>query len=71
MTDNHGLVAFLACLLAIVFMAWLKVDQSVMFGLVGVIGTFKPRSNGVSDETAKTLTDKIPPTTGETQDGRP
>lgn len=63
MTDKHSLVAFLSIIGAIVFMAWLKVDQAVLFGLVGIAGTFKPRTSGVSDETAKTLTDKIPPTT--------
>lgn len=62
MSDKHGLIAYLATIGAIVFMAWLQVDQAVLFGLVGIVGTFKPRTSGVSDETAKTLTDKIPPT---------
>lgn len=68
MTDKHSLIAFLTIIAAIVFMAWLKVDQAVLFGLVGIAGTFKPRTNGASnaqDDALKTLADKVPPQTGE------
>jgi hypothetical protein len=80
MSDRHALLAFSATLIAICYLAtiaaWLaysgKYAEALGFGglttgLVGVIGTFRPRTSGVSDETAKTLTDKIPPATGEAQ----
>ena len=75
-SERHGLVAFAAILFAICYLAtvaaWLaylgKYAEALGFGglttgLVGVLGTFKPRTGGVSDQTAQTLADKVPPVT--------
>ena len=80
MTERHGLIAFCAILFAICYLAtiaaWLayagKYAEALGFGglttgLVGVLGTFKPRTNGASDaqdDALKTAVDKIPPATG-------
>lgn len=50
MTDRHTLIAFLAVVGAIVVLAALaaykgqQTDLAIMTGLIGVLGTFKPRS---------------------------
>lgn len=57
MSENHTLIAFLGTLIAIVVLvmlgAWLSVNQrptealgigGAVTGLIGVIGTFKPRT---------------------------
>lgn len=81
MNERHSLIAFCAILLAICYLAtiaaWLafngKYAEALGFGglttgLVGVIGTFRPKSAGTSEaqeETLKAAVDKIPPATGE------
>lgn len=77
-SDRYNLVAFLATLVAIVILyglasllAWTgKAVESlglsgVGTGLIGVLGTFRPRTGGISDEQTKTLIDKVPPATGD------
>ena len=76
MTDRHALIAFVAILIAIIYLATIasvlawhqRYAEALGFGglttgLVGVLGTFKPRTGGVSDQTAQTLADKVPPVT--------
>ncbi|MDB5687862.1 MAG: hypothetical protein JWR77_2451 [Rhizorhabdus sp.] len=75
-SEKHGLIAFCAILAAICYLAtiaaFLAYQQryaealgfgGITTGLVGVIGTFKPRTQGVSDEALQTAVDKIPPAT--------
>jgi hypothetical protein len=73
--EKHSLIAFLALLVAICFLALVaaflafheRYAEALGFGglttgLVGVIGTFKPRTvNGTSQETTDKLIEKIPP----------
>lgn len=80
MNERHAIIAFCAVLFAICFLAsiaaWLayngKYAEALGFGgittgLVGVIGTFRPKSGPTEtqDLTLKTAIDKIPPETGE------
>lgn len=73
MRDRHTLIAFIALLTAIVLLALIasvlafygKYAEALGFGgittgLVGVLGTFKPRSD-VSDAATEKLIDKLPP----------
>lgn len=66
--DKHNLIAFLAILGAICFLATIaailayhaKYAEALGFGglttgLVGVLGTFKPRSSGSNVENANTV----------------
>ena len=57
MTDNHTLVAFLATLAAVVALALFgdRTDLAIMTGLVGVLGTFRPRTAGANVEKADTV----------------
>ncbi len=78
MSDRHALVAFCAVLFAICYLAsiaaWLAYNGryaealgfgGITTGLVGVIGTFRPRAgtSETQDATLKTAVDKIPPET--------
>lgn len=78
MSERHTLVAFCAVLLAICYLATIaaylaaqgKYAEALGFGgittgLVGVIGTFRPRvgSSETQDQTLKNAVDKIPPET--------
>ena len=81
MSERHSLIAFCAILLAICYLATIaaylayneRYAEALGFGglttgLVGVIGTFRPKTTGstdTQDETLKTAIDKIPPATGE------
>ena len=81
MSEKHSLIAFCAILGAICYLASIaaalaytgRYAEALGFGglttgLVGVIGTFRPKTSGASDtqnETLKTAVDKIPPTTGD------
>lgn len=74
MRDRHTLIAFIALLVAIVVLATIaavlafaeKYNEALGFGalttgLVGVLGTFRPR-NDMSDHMGEKLIEKIPPT---------
>ena len=79
MNERHTLIAFCAVLTAICYLASIaaylaycgKYAEALGFGgittgLVGVIGTFRPRAGGTSevqDQTLKAAVDKIPPET--------
>jgi hypothetical protein len=77
MTERHSLIAFCAVLLAICYLASIaaflayqgKYAEALGFGgittgLVGVIGTFRPRaSTDTQDQTLKDAVAKIPPET--------
>lgn len=78
MSDRHSLIAFCATLLTIFALAICAAvaanhgkDTSAYLGaitgLIGVIGTFRPRgaTSPVQDETLKAAVEKIPPVTGE------
>lgn len=79
MNERHSLLAFSATLIAICYLAtiaaWLAYNgryaEALGFGglttgLVGVIGTFRPRGGTLAqDDTLKTAIDKIPPVTGD------
>ena len=79
MSDRHYLIAYLSTLatLAIVFVSALvaagwgvSVTEAfalgtITGGLIGVLRLPSMRTGGVSDQTAQTMVDKIPPTTGE------
>lgn len=75
MTDDfHNLIAFLALVGAIVALAlWgERTDLAIMTGLVGVLGTFRPRQpSNKQDETLKAAVDKIPPDTTTQTGDRP
>lgn len=73
MNENHTLIAFLACLVAIVILvlagAWLAVNGKsaealgiggAVTGLIGVIGTFRPRSPTGNVEKADTVNQVTP-----------
>lgn len=68
MNDRHALIAFLACLVAIVILvlcgAWLAVHGKssealgiggAVTGLIGVIGTFRPKTPTGNVEKADTV----------------
>lgn len=77
MSERHNIIAFLSTLIAIVLLVALGAYMAgqgkstealgiggAVTGLIGVIGTFKPRTgSAVQDDTLKTAVDKIPPTT--------
>jgi len=76
MSERHSLWAFIAVLLAILTLAICAayaIDrgknsgpyESAIVGLIGVIGTFRPRSSGMSEQSEQKLIDKVPPPTGE------
>jgi hypothetical protein len=81
MNERHSLIAFCAILVAICYLATIaaylayhaKYAEALGFGglttgLVGVIGTFRPKATGASetqDATLKAAVDKIPPETVE------
>lgn len=80
MSDKHTLIAFLATLAAIVLLVVAGAATALqgystealgiggaVTGLIGVIGTFKPRTSSVSDQTFDKAMDKIPPTEGQAQ----
>lgn len=60
-TDKHTLLAFLAVIAAIVLLALIaaykgtQTDLAIMTGLIGVLGTFRPRSSGANVEQAETV----------------
>lgn len=55
MTERHNLIAFLAIVTAIVILSAIgartgkPTDLAIMTGLVGVLGTFRPRTNTPGD----------------------
>jgi len=66
--DKHSLIAFLACLVAIIILvlagAWMAVNGKstealgiggAVTGLIGVIGTFRPRTPQANVERADTV----------------
>ncbi len=72
MSERHSVIAFIATLAAILVLAGcaaLAVDrgksstpyESAIVGLIGVIGTFRPRSGGMSEQSTEKLIDKVPP----------
>lgn len=79
MTERHSLIAFCALLFAICYLASIaallayagRYAEALGFGgittgLVGVIGTFRPRTGGSSemqDQVLKDAVSKIPPET--------
>jgi hypothetical protein len=78
MNERHALIAFCAVLSAICYLASIaaylaysgKYAEALGFGgittgLVGVIGTFRPKSGSsdMQDQTLKAAVDKIPPET--------
>lgn len=78
MNERHALIAFCAVLFAICYLASIaaylafagKYAEALGFGgittgLVGVIGTFRPKSgpSETQDQTLKAAVDKIPPET--------
>lgn len=78
MNEKHSLVAFCSVLVAICYLASIaaflayqgKYAEALGFGgittgLVGVIGTFRPRAGATDgqDQALKTAVDKIPPET--------
>lgn len=78
MSERHTLIAFCAVLTAICYLASIaaflafqgKYAEALGFGgittgLVGVIGTFRPKSGSsdTQDQTLKAAVDKIPPET--------
>lgn len=76
MGERHTLIAFcstLATILALAMCAAIVVNRgkdaspylAALTGLIGVIGTFRPRQSGLSEDASKTLIDKVPPRTGE------
>ncbi len=80
MIEKHSIIAFLATLAAIVILvltgAWMALQGrnsealgigGAVTGLIGVIGTFRPRSatTDAQDSALKTAIDKIPPETGD------
>ena len=81
MIEKHSIIAFLATLAAIVILvltgAWMALQGrnsealgigGAVTGLIGVIGTFRPRSTvttDAQDAALKTAIDKIPPETGD------
>ncbi len=76
---KHSLLAFFAILIAICYLASIaaflayrqRYAEALGFGglttgLVGVLGTFRPKQSGTDPQTAETLqtaVDKIPPVT--------
>lgn len=67
MTDRHTLYAFLAVIGAIVTLAIVaavkgtQTDLAIMTGLIGVLGTFRPRSNATTVGEAGTVNTGAPP----------
>jgi len=63
MTDRHNLIAFLSLIAAIVILSAIgartgkPADLAIMTGLIGVLGTFRPKSNGT--EPAGTPADPV------------
>ena len=61
MTDRHNLVAFLAIILAIVILSAIgavtgkPADLAIMTGLIGVLGTFRPKAPTSNVEKAETV----------------
>lgn len=79
MSEKHNITAFLSTLAAIVALVALGAFMAsqgkstealgiggAVTGLIGVIGTFKPRTgSAVQDDTLKDAVNKIPPQTGD------
>lgn len=62
MTDTHNLIAFLAVVAAIVALALIGgtgSDLAIMTGLIGVLGTFRPRERTKGTEPAGTPGDPV------------
>lgn len=62
MSDTHNLIAFLAVVGAIVALALIGgtgSDLAIMTGLIGVLGTFRPRERPKSVEPAGTPNDPV------------
>ncbi len=61
MTDRHTLTAFLAVIIAIVLLSAIgaftgkAADLAIMTGLIGVLGTFRPRQPTANVEKADTV----------------
>ena len=62
-TDWQATACFMFGLLAVIVLSFNgHSSDAATVGLIGILGTFKPRTGGVSDQTAQTMVDKIPPT---------
>lgn len=61
MTDRENLIAFLAIIIALVVLSALgaftgkPADLAIMTGLIGVLGTFRPKSATANVENADTV----------------
>lgn len=61
MTDRENLIAFLAIIVALVILSALgaftgkPADLAIMTGLIGVLGTFRPKNAAANVENAETV----------------
>jgi len=61
MTDKHTLIAFVSIILAIIILSAIgaftgkPADLAIMTGLIGVLGTFRPKSPTANVEKADTV----------------
>ena len=61
MTDRHNIIAFLSLVVAIVILSAIgartgkPTDLAIMTGLIGVLGTFRPRQPSSTVEKAETV----------------
>lgn len=66
MTDRENLIAFLAIIAALVILSALgaftgkPADLAIMTGLIGVLGTFRPKSPTANVEKADTVNQGTP-----------
>lgn len=61
MNDRHGLIAFMGIIVAICVLSLTgKGTDAVVVGLVGVLGTFKPRTNNGEVTVTNGPSDPIP-----------
>lgn len=66
MSDKHTLIAFCSVLAAVVTLALIaafkgtQTDLAIMTGLIGVLGTFRPRGSTANVEQADTVNQAAP-----------